>query len=443
MGNSFLFTISYKDLFSWGYGILSYDNKYDFKYPMLKIGQLLTEYKEKVIMRDEMLYKRVTIKIHNNGVVLRDVILGKDVKTKSQYCIKEGQFIYSQIDARNGAFGIVPNDLDGAIITNSFCVFDFDSQKIDSKYLNLLLCTEYFLRIWQKLSVGTTNRRSVKVDRFLEVKIPVPPIEEQKEIVSKYNANILMAEQIKGEYSYWQIERYIENYLGINSSSNEEIKSILSFTELSELLTWDVRNRSKQQVFQTNKYKQKPLKVLARINPSLTKKLKDDDEVTFIPMECVSDLDGIIKEKRICKAEKKGFTKFENGDVIWAKITPCMQNGKSAVVDELKNGVGYGSTEFYVIRTKKDILMPEYLYYLLRMYKVREEAVNYFSGSAGQQRVRKSFLEELSIPLPSIDEQKYLVEQLDAIKLKIMANREKIENLQVQAKQDFEKVIWG
>lgn len=442
MGTSYLFTIPYRDLSSWGYGILSYNNKYDFRFPMLEIGQLLTQYKEKAILKDDVPYKRITIKLHNSGVVLRDITYGKDIKTQGQFYIKKGQFIYSQIDARNGAFGIVPDELDGAIITNSFCVFDFDSKKIDLKYLNLLLCTDYFLEIWQDLSVGTTNRRSVKVDKFLDVKIPVPSIEEQHEIVARYNANMLRIELIKDEYSYWQIERFIENYLELKNVNTHNNQGILNFSYYTDLLTWDVRNRTNQQVFETSRYKLRSLKTLAEVNPALTKKLNDNEDVSFVPMECVSDLDGVINEYRTCKAGRKGFTKFENRDIIWAKITPCMQNGKSAVVNNLKNGIGYGSTEFYVIRPNKAIILPEYLHYLLRMYRVREEAVNYFSGSAGQQRVRRSFLENLNIPVPSIEEQKYLVSKLDELKLKIIKNRETIQNLQNQAQSDFESAIF-
>ena len=120
-----------------------------------------------------------------------------------------------------------------------------------------------------------------------------------------------------------------------------------------------------------------------------------------------------------------------------------MQNGKSAIVRGLTNGIGYGSTEFYVIRVNETVVLPEYIYYLLRMYRVRETAVNHFSGSAGQQRVRKSFLEELSIPVPSLGEQEVMVATLNNIKSEIIINRTRVEGLICQAKQDFENAIFG
>ena len=120
-----------------------------------------------------------------------------------------------------------------------------------------------------------------------------------------------------------------------------------------------------------------------------------------------------------------------------------MQNGKSAIVDGMKNGVGYGSTEFYVLRRKSDKVLTEYLYYILRSIKVRTQAVNYFSGSAGQQRVRKSFLQELRIPLPSIQEQKELIALLDEKKKEMNDKQAEYQIVRQQAKENFENAIFN
>ncbi len=96
------------------------------------------------------------------------------------------------------------------------------------------------------------------------------------------------------------------------------------------------------------------------------------------------------------------------GDVIFAKITPSMQNGKSAIARGLVNGLGFGSTEFHVLRPGREVL-PEWLWYFVRQRSFREEARNHFRGSAGQQRVPASFIEQCEIPLPSVDEQRRLV----------------------------------
>ena len=109
--------------------------------------------------------------------------------------------------------------------------------------------------------------------------------------------------------------------------------------------------------------------------------------VSFIPMEKVSDQYGEADISDCRKIEKSGgYTKFQDNDLLWAKITPCMQNGKSAVVTGLKNGIGFGSTEFHVFRAKPDVDI-RYIYGLLRLVSLRKYAMLYFSGSAGHQRV--------------------------------------------------------
>lgn len=151
---------------------------------------------------------------------------------------------------------------------------------------------------------------------------------------------------------------------------------------------------------------------LLHINPPVSYEgLADDDIISFIPMEVVDEKNGIISEyRKTTVSNNKGFTKFKNDDLLWAKITPCMQNGKSAIVRNLENGVGCGSTEFYVLRPKNTNVLIEYIHYILRDPKVLESAKNSFGGSAGQQRVSSSYLKTIKIPLPPIEVQREIVE---------------------------------
>jgi len=107
-----------------GFRVKSAQGTKDFE--LIKIGSFLKRNKTQIIVDDSTTYKRVTIKLYNGGVFLRDIELGKNIGTKKQFIIKEGQFLLSKIDARNGAFGVVNNEVDGAIITGNFCTFDAD-----------------------------------------------------------------------------------------------------------------------------------------------------------------------------------------------------------------------------------------------------------------------------------------------------------------------------
>lgn len=128
-------------------------------------------------------------------------------------------------------------------------------------------------------------------------------------------------------------------------------------------------------------------------------------------MEAIDEQNGTIAiQLTTLYSNIKGFTKFQEGDLLWAKITPCMQNGKSAIARDLVNGVGCGSTEFYVLRPKSDNILIEYVHYILRAKRVLESARNSFGGSAGQQRVSGSYLKSIKIPLPPIEIQKQIID---------------------------------
>ncbi|WP_204138771.1 restriction endonuclease subunit S [Halomicronema sp. CCY15110] len=152
------------------------------------------------------------------------------------------------------------------------------------------------------------------------------------------------------------------------------------------------------------------------INPRLPSStiLEDETRVSFVPMSSVDEIHGEILEKqeRAYGEIKKGFTPFQVNDVLFAKITPSMENGKAAIARDLADGVGFGSTEFHVIRCS-DQVIPEFVFYFIRQASFRARAKSSFVGSAGQQRVPADFLARSPFPLPTIPEQRYIVEILE------------------------------
>jgi type I restriction enzyme S subunit len=152
---------------------------------------------------------------------------------------------------------------------------------------------------------------------------------------------------------------------------------------------------------------------VCQINPRGKSGLSEDDEVTFVPMAAVSEFSGSIvaPEVRPLREVSKGFTPFQEGDVLFAKITPCMENGKAAIARNLVNQRGYGSTEFHVFRPSA-VVLAEWMFAIIRTPEFRRAAASSFQGAVGQQRVTASFLEGFRIPLPPISEQQRIVEIL-------------------------------
>lgn len=130
-------------------------------------------------------------------------------------------------------------------------------------------------------------------------------------------------------------------------------------------------------------------------------------------MASVDEVSGTIAtpRRRPFVEVKKGYTHFQDGDVLFAKITPCMENGKAAATSNLVGGHGFGSTEFHVLRPKSEVL-PAWLFYFVRRPSFRNEAKRNFTGTAGQQRVPTTFLSSASIPVPPLPEQRRIVDQL-------------------------------
>lgn len=156
---------------------------------------------------------------------------------------------------------------------------------------------------------------------------------------------------------------------------------------------------------------------VSTLNPTRPRDLRnldDSHKVTFVPMPAVNQYKGEVDSAQIRPfgEVKKGFTYFAEGDVIFAKITPCMQNGKSAIASGLMNGLGFGSTEFHVIRPNIDRLLPEWAWYFVRQASFRNEGVRHFRGAVGQQRVPVEYLGTANIPLPPVPEQRRIVARI-------------------------------
>ena len=150
----------------------------------IKVSEFLHRVKEPVELQPEQEYSLVTIKVHHRGVTLRNKTKGKLIGSK-MHRISKGQFILSGIDARHGAFGIVPDELDGAIVTNDFWYFDIDETKVKRDFFYWLTNTPIFLNACIKSSQGVTQRVRLQAKLFFDFEFRFPPLEEQENFLKK------------------------------------------------------------------------------------------------------------------------------------------------------------------------------------------------------------------------------------------------------------------
>ena len=188
---------------------------------------------------------------------------------------------------------------------------------------------------------------------------------------------------------------------------------------------------------------EKALREVATFNPRHSRDLADDLDVSFVPMPAVSHRSRYLLPhgSRKLSEVKRGYTHFQDGDMLFAKITPCMENGKGAIASDLTNGIGCGTTELHVLRPGSSIT-SEWIYYFVRQEQFRKEAERNMTGSAGQLRVPLSFLEEQKIPTPdSVDEQRRIVAKLDQVTACIDDARARLDTIPAILKRFRQSIL--
>ena len=226
-------------------------------------------------------------------------------------------------------------------------------------------------------SAGSLSPR-VKWDYLKNYEFSIPTLEEQRELAKKL----------------WAAYHLKESYKKLLAATSEMVKS--QFIEMFG-----------NPLASEQKYPLKKLGECCELNPRRPSlELEDTDKVSFVPMPSVSEngyLQDVIDEEY--GKVKKGFTYFENNDVLFAKITPCMENGKGAIAEGLTNDIGMGSTEFHVLRPIAGVSNPFWILTLTRLPIFRERAAKNMSGTGGQKRVPGKYLEGFMVGLPPIEEQ--------------------------------------
>lgn len=302
-------------------------------------------------------------------------------------------------------FGMSPESVryvDGKFYLNDsgLTVAPIETSTLSSKYLDFYL----FLNQKYVYSCGRgVAQKNIDMEAFQSLKISLPPLEIQQKIVDEIE----------------EIEK---------RNTNLETSKFGYSKEISEI----VSNNYK-------KFSIVKLKNIARTNPSKSE-IQDLDlntNISFIDMPSVNNNGYIEKEviKKYFEVKKGSYTYFKKGDVIIAKITPCMENGKCACTNNIKCEVGFGSSEFHVFRTLKEI-NNRYLFYILNREEIRVEAEKQMTGASGHRRVPIAFYENLEIPLPPLSDQQKIVSQIEELEKQI-DDAQKIIDSSKQQKQDI------
>ena len=420
----YLHLANYKDIPNWS---VQYADEEDLgftkKYPMARIGSFLVKSKDSVEIQDDVEYKQVTIKINNGGVVPRnngETILGSKIGTKRQHVVHAGQFIMSKIDARNGAYGIVPAELEGAIVTIP-------------QFLVLVSTTEKFVEFARKCSSGTTNRKRIDIDAFLNQQIPLPSIEEQELILKEYNGKVKEADFLlqQADDILKDKNTYLKKMLKFYYNKNER-KGLLNFLHFIDVRRWDVPFYSSQSKVEsmydtTTLGNCMELYMIDNNNHSLRVETYNTPEKQFhyIGMENVEKDTGVLNSFQIVngKSIKSQTVRIPKGFMIYGKLRPYLNK-------YWENNEDYDdivcSSEFLCFLPKKE-LNKSFFKYILSSYIIQEQIADSMTG-ARMPRIDESIFKNIVVPIPPRSVQ-------DSISTYLFERDEEISRLKYESKE--------
>lgn len=444
----YLHFVTLQSLVNWSVAhLLNSDIGFTKHYPFVKIGDVIRRNTTLVSIEDKTLYKQITLKTNGGGAVLRDKKRGKDIGTKKQYLAKEGQFIMSKIDARNGAFGVVSNELDNAIVTGDFPLFDVDTKRINPVYLYLLSATKPFVQYAQSCSRGTTNRQRIDIDAFLSLQIPIPSLEEQNKIVTAYNTTITQADDLSqqaGDIND-QIEEYLKDSLGIEKSNEMEdtnSNGFLHFVKYKDIDKWGydfILKNSKS--LSSTKYTTKKICQLCDLSsggtPSRSRKEYYGGDIPWIKT-------GELQNEVLFDTEEKlTLLGLNNSSAkLYPKNSLVVAMYGATIGKTAKLGVEATTNQACAVLFNIDNnqIQTDYLWLYLQSQTDKLKSMAY--GGA-QPNINAGIVANYEVPIPPADIQNEIVDHISALRAKQKHLQQQASDLRTQASQQFEQTIYN
>lgn len=357
-------------------------------WPRVKLGEVLRRSEATIQPDPEQEYSEITIRLWGKGVVERGRVAGSSIAGSRRFVAQSGQFIASRIDARNGAMGIVPSILDGALVSNDFPLFNLVANQIDAHYLGWLSRTQNFVDLCKAASEGTTNRVRLKEERFLSLEIYLPPLAEQQRIVARIEAlagQIREAQQLR-QRAAKEMEALFASAIARYFAPKPGWK-ILTVGDFCE----------PPQYGYTESATNEP------IGPRFLR---------------ITDIqDGQVHWGRVpyCRCPNPGKYLLKAGDLVFARTGAT--TGKSFVIQDCPEAV-FAS---YLIRLRvREAVSVDYLYRYFQSSSYWEQIADEKKGT-GQPNLNGSKLKKLKVPIAPEAEQRRIIAELDTLQAQVDA----------------------
>jgi len=353
-------------------------------WPKRKIGDLLTRVKDAVQIDDFTAYSRITIRMAGRGVALRDRVDGSEIGTKRQFIARAGQFVLSKIDARNGAFGVVPDDCDNAIVTGNFWVFDVDHAQLDNRFFDYLSKSPEFVAACVAASDGTTNRRYLQEETFLEMLVPTPDLTEQQALVARLDALTEKTRQVEAHLD--AVERDAEHLLAL---------------------------RFRDAIADA------PLRPMAEVAPLVRRNVVIDPEKSYTELGVRSFYKGAFHRRTVPGSDFswQDLYRVQSGDLMFSNI---MAWEKAIAIARPEDDGCVGNHRMLTCEANADIAVPGFLWYYFTTDEGFAKVYAASPGTAARNRTMTApSLMAIDVPVPPLAVQRAFVRlQADIASLK-------------------------
>jgi len=358
-------------------------------WPMVPLEQLLSQSTEVLELEPDRQYRQVTLRLWGGGVVLRNEVAGATISAKKRRVARAGQFILSRIDARNGAFGLVPESLDGAVVSNDFPSFNINTGSLHPRFLEWMSKTETFVKLCRAASEGTTNRVRLQIGRFLATPIPLPPFDEQRRIVARIE----------------ELAALIEEAQELRAKARDEARELLDsalYEVFASAETEGWEHKLVKELCGKPQYGYTESAQLERVGPRFLR-------ITDIQNGAVS-----WNTVPYCVCDDVDKYRLQPGDILFARTGAT--TGKSFLVKECPEAV-FAS---YLIRLRlQSGVEPKYLCWFFQSPQYWDQVYEERKGSA-QPNMNGRKLSNIVVPVaPSQEKRNRIVAYLDGLQVEV------------------------
>lgn len=431
----------------WDYYTLSNKANIFSNFPLVELGTVVKQRKGSFMIDDTKTYKRCRVQLYGNGVVLRDEVLGKEIKTKKQQPCKTNDFLVAEIDAKFGGYGIVPHELEDAIVSSHYFLFEINAKKLIPEFLGLVIKCNDFSK--QVKATGSTNYAAIRPYHVLNYLIPLPTLEEQNQIVAAYNKRIAEAERLEEEAKQLEegIEAYVFDVLGLKQTNDKKDNHRFQITKFSILERWAVDYLKK--VINSTQFLEGnfPVVALTELIHSFQyglseKSTKEKSGIPMLRMNNIQNSELDIKDLKYITIDEKTKEKYilNKGDLLFNRTNSKELVGKTAVFKE--DGEYTFASYLIRVKLKPQLANVDFINLLFNSSILQYQKDMVSRKILGQANINSKEMQDFLFPVPPLDIQNNIVLKVKDFKDKIKQKLLHSETQRQQAITEIESKIF-